>query len=59
MTAAIVRCGFLGAWLLAAGPLYQGAIELLEQHQASAEGRLTDLPAPPRRHRFGGVSCRR
>lgn len=39
--------GFLGAWLLVAGPLYQGAIELLEQDRAAADGRPTDLPAPP------------
>ena len=24
-------CGFFGAWLLVAGPLYQGALELIEQ----------------------------
>jgi len=47
MTEAIVWCGFFGAWFLVAGPLYQGAIELLEQDQASAEGRPVDLPAPP------------
>ena len=47
MGTATAWSGFLGAWLLFAGPLYQGAIELLEQDRMSADGRPTDLPAPP------------
>jgi hypothetical protein len=31
MNQAIAWAGFLGAWLLVAGPLYQGAIELREE----------------------------
>lgn len=31
MDTLIAWCGFLGGWLLVAGPLYQGALELLEE----------------------------
>lgn len=47
MDSLIVWCGFVGAWLLVAGPLYQGAIELLEHDHASAADGSMDLPAPP------------
>jgi hypothetical protein len=31
MNQVIAWAGFLGAWLLVAGPLYQGALELREE----------------------------
>lgn len=43
----IAWSGFLGAWLLVAGPLYQGALELLEQDQRAAAETSSRLPAPP------------
>jgi hypothetical protein len=43
----IAWSGFLGAWLLVAGPLYQGAVELLEQDQRAAAETSNRLPAPP------------
>ena len=48
MDGAIAWCGFVGAWLLVAGPIYQAALELQEQdvereriHQVTAQ-----VPAP-------------
>ncbi len=42
--------GFAGAWLLVAGPLYQGVLELLEQEldQAGFEAATAGLTPPPR-----------
>lgn len=55
MNLVIAWTGFLGAWLLVAGPLYQGALELAEEEldreavQASAAssspGSSTKPPA--------------
>lgn len=44
----IAWIGFAGAWLLVAGPLYQGALELLEQEidQTGFEAVTKDLPRP-------------
>jgi hypothetical protein len=43
--------GFVGAWLLVFGPLYQGALELLEEdiHREDSAGLFEGLtpPAPP------------
>jgi hypothetical protein len=38
--------GFLGAWLLVAGPLYQGALELLEEDvdREGMQASIADLP---------------
>jgi hypothetical protein len=53
MNQAIAWAGFLGAWLLVVGPLYQGAIELREEEvdrdaiEASTAGLpRPDLPSP-------------
>jgi hypothetical protein len=50
MHEAILWCGFLGAWLLVAGPLYQAVLELeaeeLEVDRLRALGQ--SVPAPPR-----------
>lgn len=45
-----VICGFLGAWLLVAGPIYQAALELREQdieEQRIREARNTVTPPEP------------
>jgi hypothetical protein len=53
MDEVIAWAGFLGAWLLVAGPLFQGAMELREQDldhegmEAAASG--IPKPAPPSR----------
>ena len=49
MPHAIAWCGFLGAWLLVAGPIYQAALELAgEEFERSDLERARDLtPAPP------------
>jgi hypothetical protein len=41
--------GFAGAWLLVAGPLYQGVLELLEQEldQAGFQAATAGLTRPP------------
>jgi hypothetical protein len=39
-------CGFLGAWLLVAGPLYQAAIELLEDAEQSEDIQQSMRDAP-------------
>lgn len=47
MELVIAVCACIGAWLLVAGPLYQGALELLEHdldHQAG--GRIPPPPPP-------------
>jgi hypothetical protein len=53
MNQVIAWAGFLGAWLLVAGPLYQGAIELREQDVdrdeiEASKNRVTrpDSPSP-------------
>jgi hypothetical protein len=48
METVVAVCGFLGAWLLVAGPLHQGALELIE-HDLDPEGggRVPPPPAPP------------
>ena len=48
MNQVIAWVGFLGAWLLVAGPLYQGAIELLEQDidRDAIEQTTASLPRP-------------
>ena len=49
MEAFIAWCGFLGAWLLVAGPIYQAALEL--QEQDLERDRIQDVsqsvPKPP------------
>ncbi|MBO9578521.1 MAG: hypothetical protein J7480_07110 [Microbacteriaceae bacterium] len=45
--------GFLGAWLLFAGPVYQAAVELHEEgfdedEQQALRSRAAELPPPPR-----------
>jgi hypothetical protein len=51
MNQAIAWAGFLGAWLLVAGPLYQGAIELREEDIGRDEIQATKTrvarPEPP------------
>ena len=44
MNQVIAWAGFLGAWLLVAGPLYQGAIELREE-EVDREGSRHRPPA--------------
>ena len=50
MHTAVYWFGFLGAWLLFAGPIYQASVELRAEDEASARmHQLTDgLPPPPR-----------
>jgi hypothetical protein len=47
MNEVIGWAGFLGAWLLVAGPLYQGALELLEQ-DIDREGINASIARMPR-----------
>ena len=51
MNQGIVWAGFLGAWLLVAGPLYQGALELREEDIDRDEIQQTKVkvarPEPP------------
>lgn len=50
MEAVIAWCGFAGAWLLVIGPLFQGALELLEQETGRAgfdESVHAIAPPPP------------
>jgi hypothetical protein len=51
MNEGIVWAGFLGAWLLVAGPLYQGALELREEDidrdEIQAAKTKVSLPQPP------------
>jgi hypothetical protein len=51
MNQVIVWAGFLGAWLLVAGPLYQGAIELREEQvdreALEASAATVEKPASP------------
>jgi hypothetical protein len=44
----IAWAGFLGAWLLVAGPLYQGALELLEEDvdREGIEASTARIPRP-------------
>jgi hypothetical protein len=48
MNQVIAWVGFLGAWLLVAGPLYQGALELLEEDvdREGMQASTADLPRP-------------
>lgn len=47
MDALTTWSGFLGAWLLVAGPLYQGVLELREEDTDQADdGLATKLPPP-------------
>ncbi|GAB3916843.1 hypothetical protein GCM10011575_33310 [Microlunatus endophyticus] len=48
MSVAIRWLGFLGAWLLVAGPLYQGVLELLEQDvdRAGLQSTIEGLQPP-------------
>jgi hypothetical protein len=48
MNQVIAWVGFLGAWLLVAGPLYQGAIELLEQDidRDAIQASTVSVPRP-------------
>jgi hypothetical protein len=48
MNEVIAWAGFLGAWLLVAGPLYQGALELLAEDvdREGMEASVADLPRP-------------
>jgi hypothetical protein len=42
-------CGFLGAWLLVAGPVYQASLELADEEfeRSDMERALDTTPAPP------------
>src|SRR5215468_9479331 len=48
MNQVIAWVGFLGAWLLVAGPLYQGAIELLEEDidREGIDASIARIPRP-------------
>jgi hypothetical protein len=48
MNQVIAWAGFLGAWLLVAGPLYQGAIELREEDvdREAIEASTAGIPRP-------------
>jgi len=48
MNQVIAWVGFLGAWLLVAGPLYQGAIDLREEEvdREAIEATKADIPKP-------------
>lgn len=48
MNQVIAWVGFLGAWLLVAGPLYQGALELLEEDvdREGIEASIARIPRP-------------
>ena len=48
MDEVIAWAGFLGAWLLVAGPLYQGALELLEEDvdREGIEASAANIPRP-------------
>jgi hypothetical protein len=48
MNQVIAWAGFLGAWLLVAGPLYQGAIELREEDvdREGIEASTASIPRP-------------
>lgn len=50
----IAICGFLGAWLLVAGPLLQGALELLEQEidREKFDAATHAVAQPPRASRW-------
>ncbi len=60
MNKVIARAGFLGAWLLVAGPLYQGAFELREEEvdRKGVEASTAAFPDRPRRPRGGGYCGR-
>ena len=44
----ILWCGFLGAWLLVAGPLYQAALELAEENISREDVAGFQRPEPTR-----------
>jgi hypothetical protein len=48
MSQLMAWAGFLGAWFLVAGPLYQGALELREEDvdREGMEASIADLPRP-------------
>jgi hypothetical protein len=48
MNLVIAWVGFLGAWLLVAGPLYQGALELLEEDidREGIDASIARVPRP-------------
>jgi hypothetical protein len=48
VTRVIAWAGFLGAWLLVAGPLYQGALELQEEEvdREGIEASTASIPRP-------------
>jgi hypothetical protein len=50
----IAICGFLGAWLLFAGPVYQAALELREEalDEAAFESATASVARPPRISRW-------
>ncbi|HEY7621493.1 MAG TPA: hypothetical protein VH834_17070 [Solirubrobacteraceae bacterium] len=50
----IAWCGFLGAWLLVAGPIYQAAIELEDEdfQREDFERAVANVPPPPRISRW-------
>jgi hypothetical protein len=50
----IAICGFLGAWLLFAGPVYQAALELREEQldQESFESAMASVPPTPKVSRW-------
>jgi hypothetical protein len=48
MDGVIAWCGFFGAWLLVAGPVYQAALELQEQdiERERLQEATAQVPAP-------------
>jgi hypothetical protein len=50
----IAICGFLGAWLLVIGPVWQAAIELREEEidQEAIEAAKASVPMPPKISRW-------
>jgi hypothetical protein len=48
MNLVVAWVGFLGAWLLVAGPLYQGALELLEEDidREGIDASIARIPRP-------------
>jgi hypothetical protein len=50
MNQVIAWVGFLGAWLLVVGPLYQGALELLEEDidREGIDAAIARIPRPDR-----------
>ncbi|MGH3095160.1 MAG: hypothetical protein ACRDMV_04075 [Streptosporangiales bacterium] len=54
MSQLIAWCGFLGAWLLVAGPIYQAALELDDEDLEREDFArvVANVPRPPRVSRW-------